>query len=62
MPKLVLKIDNDAMSLCVNDAIEFFKHLESECLHDVDLKRCASDFIVAAMIYHTEWFKTEVIE
>ena len=61
--KLVLKVNQEAMNKASIQAIEFFKQLECDCLHDVDLEKCVKSFLDFATIYHKEWFVlSEVIE
>lgn len=60
MARLLLRTNGDKINQCLMGAVDFFKHLESQTLADVNLEKALECFIGASMIYHNEWFELEI--
>ena len=48
--KMILSINTSKLNTYLENAIENFKNMEANVLHDVDLKKCADDYISAILI------------
>lgn len=49
--KLVAQINTELMNKKIETAIEAFKSMESQLLHDVDLEKCIKSYLDAIFIY-----------
>lgn len=49
--KLILKTNTELMNKKIENAIETFKFMESQLLHDVDLEKCIKSYLDAIFIY-----------
>ena len=50
MMKLILVIKTEKLNTYLESAIDNFKNMEANVLHDVDLKKCVDDYIAAILI------------
>lgn len=60
--KLVLMTDVDYLNSLLKRASDLFVELESDCLNDVDIDRCLSDYIKATFIFNNNIFKVVEVE
>ena len=49
--KLVAQINTELMNKKIENAIENFKFMGSQLLHDVDLEKCIKSYLDAIFIY-----------
>ena len=59
--KLILRIDSEKLNKLLESAIDNFKDMEANCLHDVDLEKCVGDYISAVLIFNHGIFKLEQV-
>ena len=60
--KLILRIDSEKLNKLLESAIDNFKDMEVNQLHDVDLEKCVSDYINAVLIFNQGIFKLEQVD
>ena len=60
--KLILRIDSEKLNKLLESAIDNFKDMEANHLHDVDLEKCVSDYISAVLIFNQSVFKLEQVD
>ena len=56
-----MRIDSDKLNKLLESAIDNFKDMEANHLHNVDLEKCVSDYISAVLIFNQGIFKLEQV-
>ncbi len=59
--KLVLRIDSEKLKNLLESAVDNFKDMEANHLHNVDLRKCLDDYISALLIFNQSVFKLEQV-
>lgn len=55
--KMILSINTEKLNTYLESAIDNFKNMEANVLHDVDLKKCVDDYIAAILICDRNLFE-----
>lgn len=55
--KMKLTINTEKLNEQIESAIDNFKDMEANVLHDVDLKKCVDDYIAVIFICHDHLFE-----